>query len=61
MWDNGIKDNPNTAVNEHQVLIAFGDTFGNRYPVRTGFWRMNTLLRSPDNTLSTTGCTCRTP
>ena len=52
MWDNGIKDNPNTAVNEHQVLIAFGDTFGKRYPVRTGFWRMNTLLRSPDNTLN---------
>ena len=28
MWDNGIKDNPATTdVNEHQVLIAFGDTF----------------------------------
>ncbi|BCI51209.1 hypothetical protein NIIDNTM18_04870 [Mycolicibacterium litorale] len=52
MWDNGIRDNPNTAVNEHQVLIAFGDTFSNRTPVRTGVWRMNTLFRSTDTTLS---------
>ena len=52
MWDNGIEDDPNTPVNEHQVLIAFGDTFSNAYPVRTGLWRMNTLLRSPDNLLS---------
>lgn len=52
MWDNGIKDNPNTAVNEHQVLIAFGDTFSNRTPVRTGVWRMNTLFRSTDTVLS---------
>ncbi|WP_197377172.1 DUF4185 domain-containing protein [Mycolicibacterium baixiangningiae] len=52
MWDNGIPDNPNTAVNEHQVLIAFGDTFSNRTPVRTGVWRMNTLFRSTDTVLS---------
>ncbi|BBY18131.1 DUF4185 domain-containing protein [Mycolicibacterium litorale] len=52
MWDNGIRDNPNTAVNEHQVLIAFGDTFSNRTPVRTGIWRMNTLFRSTDTKLS---------
>ncbi len=52
MWDNGIEDDPSTPVNEHQVLIAFGDTFSNSYPVRTGLWRMNTLLRSPDGTLS---------
>jgi hypothetical protein len=52
MWDNGIEDDPTTQVNEHQVLIALGDTFGNSYPVRTGVWRMNVLLRSPDNTLS---------
>ncbi|MGE2717916.1 DUF4185 domain-containing protein [Mycolicibacterium litorale] len=52
MWDNGIRDNPNTAVNEHQVLIAFGDTFSNRTPVRTGVWRMNTLFRSTDTKLS---------
>ena len=53
MWDNGIKDNPATTdVNEHQVLIAFGDTFSEDAPVRTGIWRMNTLFRSSDNTLS---------
>ena len=52
MWDNGIEDDPTTPVNEHQVLIAFGDTFANSYPPRTGFWRMNTLLRTPDNMLS---------
>ncbi len=30
MWDNGIPpDDPTTPpINEHQVLIAFGDTFG---------------------------------
>jgi hypothetical protein len=48
MWDNGIPDDPTTAVNEHQVLIAFGDTFSNRTPVRTGVWRNNTLFRSTD-------------
>ncbi|MGE5698088.1 MAG: DUF4185 domain-containing protein [Candidatus Sericytochromatia bacterium] len=52
MWDNGIEDDPNTPVNEHQVLIAFGDTFDTAYPPRTGVWRMNTLLRTPDNMLS---------
>lgn len=52
MWDNGIPDDPTTAVNEHQVLIAFGDTFSNRTPVRTGVWRMNTLFRSTDTKLS---------
>ncbi|MBS1691418.1 MAG: DUF4185 domain-containing protein [Actinobacteria bacterium] len=52
MWDNGIRDDPTTAVNEHQVLIAFGDTFSNTTPVRTGVWRMNTLFRSADNRLS---------
>ncbi|KUI28505.1 hypothetical protein AU196_08910 [Mycobacterium sp. IS-1742] len=52
VWDNGIKDDPTTAVNEHQVLIAFGDTFSNRTPVRTGVWRMNTLFRSTDTMLS---------
>ncbi len=52
MWDNGVRDNPTTAVNEHQVLIAFGDTFSNRTPVRTGVWRMNTLFRSTDTVLS---------
>jgi hypothetical protein len=52
MWDNGIADNPNTAVNEHQVLMAFGDTFSNRTPVRTGIWRMNTLFRSTDTYLN---------
>ena len=28
MWDNGIADDPTTPINEHQMLIAFGDTFG---------------------------------
>ena len=46
MWDNGIKDDPTTAVDEHQMLIAFGDTFSNANPVRTGVWRFNTLFRS---------------
>ncbi len=52
MWDNGITDNPATAVNEHQVLILFGDTFSSTTPVRTGVWRNNMLLRSSDNMLS---------
>jgi hypothetical protein len=52
MWDNGIRDNPLTAVNEHQILIAFGDTFESDNPVRSIGWRMNTLFRSYDNTLS---------
>lgn len=52
MWDNGIKDNPLTAVDEHQVLIAFGDTFSSASPVRTGVWRFNTLFRSADDVLN---------
>lgn len=52
MWDNGTRDNPATAIDEHQVLIAFGDTFSNYSPVRTGVWRFNTLFRSADDTLS---------
>ncbi|MHA3019250.1 DUF4185 domain-containing protein [Mycobacterium sp. BMJ-28] len=50
MWDNGIADDPTTPINEHQVLIAFGDTFGG--PNMTGTWRLNTLFRSSDTTLS---------
>jgi hypothetical protein len=52
MWDNGIPDDPTTAVNEHQVLIAFGDTFSSSFPARSGIWRMNTLFRSSDTNLS---------
>jgi hypothetical protein len=47
MWDNGIPDDPTTAVDEHQLLIAFGDTFG---PNNTN-WRQNVLLRSSDPVL----------
>lgn len=50
MWDNGIADDPSTPINEHQVLIAFGDTFGG--PNMTGTWRLNTLFRSSDTDLS---------
>lgn len=50
MWDNGIPDDPSTPINENQVLIAFGDTFGG--PNMTGTWRLNTLFRSPDRELS---------
>ncbi|MBJ7384357.1 MAG: DUF4185 domain-containing protein, partial [Mycolicibacterium sp.] len=50
MWDNGIADDPTTPINEHQVLIAFGDTFGG--PNMTGTWRLNTLFRSSDLTLA---------
>jgi hypothetical protein len=39
-------------MNEHQVLILFGDTFSATTPVRTGVWRNNMLLRSSDNILS---------
>ncbi|WP_395309866.1 DUF4185 domain-containing protein [Mycobacterium sp. AMU20-3851] len=49
MWDNGIPDDPNTPINENQVLIAFGDTFGG--PNMTGTWRLNTLFRSSDRDL----------
>jgi hypothetical protein len=44
MWDNGIPDDPKTPYNEHQVLIAVGDTFGG--PNMTGRWINNTLFRS---------------
>lgn len=50
MWDNGIVDNPATPVNEHQVLMAFGDTFSGTG--QTGIWRSNTLLRSSDQVLA---------
>jgi len=51
MWDNGIQDNPVTpGIDEHQVLIAFGDTFS--VAPRSGVWRFNTLFRTPDDTLS---------
>ena len=52
MWDNGIKDDPTTPVDEHQILIAFGDTFSSANPVRTGVWRFNTLFRSADDVLN---------
>jgi hypothetical protein len=52
MWDNGIEDDPTTAVDEHQILIAFGDTFSSANPVRTGVWRFNTLFRSADDVLN---------
>jgi hypothetical protein len=52
MWDNGIEDDPLTAVDEHQILIAFGDTFSSANPVRTGVWRFNTLFRSSDDVLN---------
>jgi hypothetical protein len=50
MWDNGIGDDPTTPFNEHQVLIAFGDTFSGDN--MTGTWRLNTLFRSSDTNLS---------
>ena len=46
MWDNGIADNPATPINEHQILIALGDTFG--ADNMTGVWRPNTIFRSSD-------------
>jgi Domain of unknown function (DUF4185) len=50
MWDNGIPDNPATLnINEHQVLIAVGDTFGGP---NSADWRPNTILRSSDTDLS---------
>lgn len=51
MWDNGIKDNPNTPeIERSQVLIAVGDTFfdGNM----SVDWRSNTIFRSEDTDLS---------
>lgn len=51
MWDNGMVDDPSTPdINEHQVLIAVGDTFGS--PGMTGRWIYNTLFRSSDTDLS---------
>jgi hypothetical protein len=51
IWDNGMVDNPATEFNEHQVLMAFGDTFGIRgYP--GDHWRPNILFRSADATLA---------
>ena len=50
MWDNGIPDDPTTPdINEHQVLIAVGDTFAG--PGMQGDWRSNTIFRSSDITL----------
>jgi hypothetical protein len=50
MWDNGIPDDPATLdINEHQVLIAVGDTFGGP---NSEDWRPNTILRSSDTDLS---------
>jgi hypothetical protein len=49
MWDNGIADDPSTPYNEHQVLIAVGDTFSAAN--MTGDWRSNTILRSGDTFL----------
>jgi hypothetical protein len=50
MWDNGIPDNPATPINEHQVLIAVGDTFGSANMGQP--WRANTIFRSSDIDLS---------
>jgi hypothetical protein len=49
-WDNGIPDDPTTPINEHQVLIAVGDTFSG--PNMTGTWRPNTIFRSSDTNLA---------
>ncbi|BBZ30453.1 hypothetical protein MMAD_47480 [Mycolicibacterium madagascariense] len=49
-WDNGMVDDPSTPYDEHQVLMAFGDTFSG--PNMTGNWRFNVLLRSADTDLS---------
>ena len=50
MWDNGIPDDPTTPIDEHQVLMAVGDTFSG--PNMTGTWRPNTLFRSSDTNLA---------
>lgn len=50
MWDNGIPDNPSTPINEHQVLMAFGDTFSG--PNMTGNWLNNILFRTSNTDLS---------
>ncbi|MDT5326634.1 MAG: hypothetical protein QOF25_3786 [Mycobacterium sp.] len=51
MWDNGMVDDPSTPFNEHQVLMAFGDTFGLR-SVPGEDWRFNVLMRSADTDLT---------
>jgi hypothetical protein len=51
MWDNGMVDDPSTPYNEHQVLMAFGDTFGLR-SVPGEDWRFNVLMRSADTDLT---------
>ncbi|MBX7432031.1 DUF4185 domain-containing protein [Mycobacterium sp. Y57] len=50
VWDNGMVDDPSTPQNEHQVLIAVGDTFGSAN--MTGRHIYNTLFRSSDDDLS---------
>lgn len=50
MWDNGMVDDPTTPYNEHQVLIAVGDTFSGAN--MTGRHIYNTLFRSSDTDLS---------
>ncbi|MCT7370283.1 DUF4185 domain-containing protein [Mycolicibacterium llatzerense] len=50
VWDNGIADDPSTPINEHQVLMAFGDTFSG--PNMTGNWLNNILFRSSDTNLA---------
>ena len=50
MWDNGIPDDPTTPINEHQILIALGDTFS--AAGMTGVWRPNTIFRSADIALA---------
>jgi len=50
MWDNGMVDDPTTPWNEHQVLIAVGDTFSGAN--MTGRHIFNTLFRSSDTKLS---------
>jgi len=51
MWDNGMVDDPSTPYNEHQILMAFGDTFGLR-SVPGEDWRFNVLMRSADTDLT---------
>ena len=51
MWDNGMVDDPSTPYNEHQILMAFGDTFGLR-SVPGEDWRFNVLMRSADTNLA---------
>ena len=50
MWDNGIPDDPTTPINEHQILIALGDTFS--AAGMAGVWRPNTIFRSADIALA---------